>query len=80
MKSVWDYDPEELKKTESGRIKLLERAINYGPEKGQKIKLSEVEKYWDKLDLFPKRRALMELLIWKKFLSSQKNKSLFSAK
>jgi len=77
MRGVWDYNPEELKKTESGRIKLLERAVNYGPEKGQKIKLSEVEKYWDKLDLLDRSRALMSLLIWGKIKSSPKSKSSF---
>ncbi|OGK29610.1 hypothetical protein A3I56_01110 [Candidatus Roizmanbacteria bacterium RIFCSPLOWO2_02_FULL_43_10] len=63
MKSVWDYDPEELKKTEQGRILLLERQINYGPEKGAKINLDDVRKYWDKLNLFPKRRKLLELFL-----------------
>jgi hypothetical protein len=53
MKGVWDYDPKELKKTEPGRILLLERSINYGPEKGKKIKLSLVKKYWNQLHLFP---------------------------
>ena len=64
--AVWDYDPKELKKTESGRIKLLERQINYGPGKGEKIKLAQVKKYWEKLNLFKHRRRLMELLIWGK--------------
>lgn len=66
MVLVWDYDPEELAKTESGRIKLLERKINYGPGEGEKIKRSEVKKYWDKLSLFPERKRLMEFLIWGK--------------
>lgn len=30
---LWDYDCDELKKTEEGRIKILERMINYGPGK-----------------------------------------------
>jgi len=62
-KSVWDYNPEELKKTEKGRILLLERLINYGPDKGEKILLKDVKKYWDKLKLIPKRRKLIELFI-----------------
>lgn len=66
MNSVWDYDPGELKKTESGRIKLLERQVNYGPDKGEKIKLALVKKYWNRLDLDPRSRRLMELLIWGK--------------
>lgn len=63
MKGVWDYDPEELKKTEGGRIKLLERQINFGPDKGVKIKLADVKKNWDKLDLFPDKKRLFEVLI-----------------
>ena len=76
MVLLWDYDEDELKKTESGRIKILERMINYGPDEGEKIKLSDVKKYWDRLDLFEKRRRLMELLIWEKYLSSPKNKKI----
>lgn len=50
MVLIWDYDIKELKKTEEGRIKILERMINYGPGK-EKIKLADVKKYWDKLKL-----------------------------
>ena len=73
---LWDYDEKELQKTEKGRIMILERMINYGPGK-QKIKLAEVKKYWDQLELFPIRRRLLELLIWGKYKSSLKNKTLF---
>ena len=45
MVMIWDYDINELKKTEEGRIKILERMINYGPDKGEKIPLSQVKKY-----------------------------------
>jgi len=77
MAFMWDYDPEELKKTEAGRIKLLERAINYGPEPGEKIKLADVRKYWDKLQLFPLKQRLLELLVWGKYQSYVPNKPLF---
>ena len=60
---MWDYDINELKKTEAGRIKILERMINYGQGK-EKIKLSKVKKYWDKLHLKTSSKRLMELLIW----------------
>ncbi len=67
MKSyLWDYDEEELKKTEQGRILLLERAINYGPEKNEKLDSSLIRKYWSRLNLFPDNKRLMELLIWEK--------------
>lgn len=77
MSYLWDFDEEELKKTEQGRIFILERKINYGPPEGERIKLAEVKKYWNKLDLFTLRRRLFELLIWGKYKSSLKNKKSF---
>lgn len=62
---LWDYDINKLKKTKSGRLLILERMINYGPGK-EKIKLTEVKKNWNKLNLFPNRKRLFELLIWDK--------------
>ncbi len=70
MVFIWDYDINELKKSEQGRILLLERNINYGPSNGEKISLEEVKKYWSKLHLFPLNKKLMELLIWDKIQSS----------
>ena len=64
MAFIWDYDRKELEKTEQGRILLLERTVNYGPEKDEKIELSQVKKYWERLNLFPNNKRLMELLIW----------------
>lgn len=74
MPYVWDYDPKELKKTEKGRILLLERLINYGPsKKGEKIDLSLVKKYWNQLDLYNPQRHLLELILWgKNFLHPAK--------
>jgi len=68
MTLIWDYDISELKNTESGRVKILERMINYGvyPSDNEKISLKLVKKYWDKLELEPKRKRLFELLIWGK--------------
>lgn len=74
---LWDYDEKELEKTEQGRVKILERKINYGPNPGEKIKLSEVKKNWDKLQLFTLRKRLLELLIWGKYISSPKTKSAY---
>lgn len=79
MVFIWDYDVKKLKKTKQGRIKILERMINYGPGK-KKIKLSEVKKYWSKLDLYEPQKHLLELLIWKKCQSSHKPKKSFSIK
>lgn len=76
MSYLWDYDRKELEKTKSGRLKILERMINYGPG-DEKIKLSEVKKNWDKLRLFPLQKRLMELLIWGKYNSSPKSSKSF---
>lgn len=64
MQHVWDYDVEELKKTRSGRLLLLERQINFGIVDGEKINIVEVKKNWHQLNLEPKRKRLFELLIW----------------
>ena len=80
MVMIWDYDINELKKTEEGMIKILERMINYGPDKSEKIPLSQVKKYWDKLDLYPSKKRLMELLIWGKTKTSPHYKESFSIK
>lgn len=61
---MWDYDINELRKTKSGRLLILERMINYGPNEGEKIKLSEVKKNWNKLNLDPLKKQLFKLLIW----------------
>lgn len=79
MVYIWDYDIKELKKTEEGRIKILERMINYGPGK-EKIKLADVKKYWKRLDLYEAPKHLLELLIWKKCLSLHRSKNSFSIK
>lgn len=63
---MWDYDINKLRQTKSGKLLLLERTINYGPSEGEKIKLSDVKKNWNKLHLFPLKKKLMELLIWGK--------------
>jgi len=66
MALIWDYDINELKKTESGRRLILERQIMYGIdwEHGEKIKLSDVKKNWDKLQIDQLSRRLLKLLIW----------------
>lgn len=80
MAHIWDYDIKELKKTKSGRLLILERQINYGSGKGEKIKLSEVKKNWNKLHLFRLQKRLLELLIWGKYKSSPKSNKSFWVK
>lgn len=77
MAFIWDYNRKDLAKTEAGRIKILERTINYGPEPGEKVKLADVRKYWDKMQLFPRAKRLFELLLWGTYLISPKSKPLF---
>lgn len=64
MPFMWDYDIKKLKKTKSGRLLILERMINYGPDKGEKIPLRQVKENWAKLHLDPLKKKLMEFLIW----------------
>ena len=68
MVYLWDYDIKELKKTESGRIKILERMINFGVylKDKQKISLKEVKKYWHRLKIEPGRRNFFKFLLWEK--------------
>lgn len=75
---MWDYNIKELEKTESGRIKILERKINFGTDNDEKISREMVKKYWDRLsiNLFPQRRRLFELLLWNKVTSLPKNKGI----
>ena len=62
---LWDYNRKLLEKSEKGKILLLERLINYGPGK-EKINLAEVKMYWNKLNLLPRRKRLLELILSKK--------------
>lgn len=80
MHSLWDYNKNDLEKTEEGRIMLLERQINYGPDRGEKIKLDEVKTNWDKLHLFTLQKRLLELLLWGHYLPLQKNNKSSIAK
>ena len=66
MPFIWDYDIKKLKKTKSGRLKILERQINYGiyPSSKEKISLKEVKKHWKELEIDPDRRNFLKFLIW----------------
>lgn len=68
MVFVWDYDVDELKKSEKGRLLLLERQIDGGVylSDKEKISLKEVKKNWDQLQIDSAKRRLLEMLIWKK--------------
>lgn len=62
---MWDYREKDLKKSQWGRLHILEHMINYGPGR-KKISLSAVKKNWAKLELDPLRKHLFHYLIWGK--------------
>lgn len=66
MVMIWDYDIKKLRKTESGRKLILERMINFGVDKGEKISIKQVKKYWNELDISPARRRLFQYVLWGK--------------
>ncbi len=68
MVFLWDYAGNKLKKTEAGRILILERMINNGIylKDKEKIPLSQVKKYWKRLHLDVDRKKYFRFLIWGK--------------
>jgi hypothetical protein len=66
MPHLWDYDEKVLKKSKKGRLLLLERMINYGvyPNSKERIDISEIKKYWDKLQIDRDRKRFLHYLIW----------------
>jgi len=68
MSNLWDYDKKELEKTEEGRIKILERLINFGVyfKDKEKIPVDQVKKYWKRLKLEPRRKNFLKFIIWGK--------------
>ena len=63
----WSVDEDYLKKFPS-RYKRwkLEQQINYGLDKGEKIKRSDLIKYWSAVSprLDPQRREYIKFLLW----------------
>lgn len=72
---LWDYNEDELAKTEKGRIFILERMITYGPGKRKKIPLEDVRKYWDKLHIPSRSKRLLSMLLWENQQSLHHNNS-----
>ena len=66
MVFIWDYNIKELKKTEAGRILILERMINNGIylKDKERIPADLVKKYWNRLHIEPGRRRFLKFLIW----------------
>ena len=68
MSNIWDYDKKELEKTEEGRIKILERKINFGVylKDKENVPVNEVKKYWNRLKLDSGRKNFLKFIIWGK--------------
>ena len=59
----WSTDTTELEKNpEQYAIWKLEQMVNFGLH-GKKLKISELRKYWDKLQIDPVRRQFLQLFL-----------------
>lgn len=63
----WSVDEEKFKKADPEGYKIwrLEQMINYGLG-NEKIKESEVKKYWDRLFMDQPTREYLSFLLWPK--------------
>lgn len=62
----WNIHTAKLKKNpEKYSIWKLEQSINFGLN-GAKLKTEELKKYWNKLNLDPQRKKLLEMWLWSK--------------
>lgn len=59
----WSTDEKELKKDpENYKIWRLEQLANFGLN-GEKIKLEDLKKYWDKIKIDPARRKFLSAIL-----------------
>ncbi|OHA63924.1 MAG: hypothetical protein A2843_01260 [Candidatus Wildermuthbacteria bacterium RIFCSPHIGHO2_01_FULL_48_27b] len=59
----WSTNEKALKKNkEHYAIWRLEQMVNFGLH-GKKLKISELRKYWDKLQIDPVRRQFLQLFL-----------------
>lgn len=62
----WNIDITELKKyPDKYAVWKLEQLINYGLD-GEKLKKSELKKYWSQLNIDPLYRKYLSSLLWPK--------------
>ena len=62
----WSTDTKELKKyPEKYSIWKLEQLINFGLDK-ERLDSKLVKKYWDKLQIDPKKKEALAFLLWQK--------------
>lgn len=61
----WNTDVSAFKGPEERTIWKLNQLINFGLN-GEKLDLNLVKKFWSKLDLDPKRKSFLSLILWGK--------------
>lgn len=62
----WNTDTTQLKKSpEKYAIWRLEQLINYGLD-GEKLSTKNLKKYWDTINIDPKKREALAFLLWPK--------------
>lgn len=62
----WNINTSKLKKNpEKYAIWKLEQSVNFGLN-GEKLKVDELKKYWNKLSLDPQRKKLLGMWLWPK--------------
>lgn len=69
----WSVDTTQLEKDKDKfAIWKLEQMVNFGTD-GEKVKASELEKYWEQLNLDPAKKNFIGFLLWgEKFLTNDK--------
>lgn len=72
----WSVDTSKIKrKKEDYLIWKLEQQINFGLN-GKKLSLKLLKKYWNKLEIDPKRKNVLFSWLWpEKFLQKNKKRS-----
>lgn len=59
----WSTDENSLKKNpEAHVIWKIEQQVNFGLD-GKRLKISDLKKYWSRLNLDPARKRFLELLL-----------------
>ena len=60
----WTVDTKQLKKDKNEFvIWKLEQLVNFGLN-GERLKKTDLKKYWSKLDLDPKKKKYLSLILW----------------
>ena len=64
LKKHWSVDTDELaKNSEAFTIWKIEQRVNWGIGEG-KMRITDLRKYWDKIDIDPFKRRALELAVF----------------